>query len=76
VTDLSNHPDIIRVRDRARAVDLMRKLAGSGLGLSAIADELSAACIPTLSGRPGARWRISSVQYLATAEGIDLYVDR
>ena len=69
-----NVPLAVRVAaERAAAVALVRSLAGKS-SLVKIAYALTGAAIPTLCGRPGARWTHQGVSRLAKAEGIKLQV--
>ena len=58
-------------RDRQRAIDLIRSLAGKATKRY-IAGALDRAGIPTLAGRPGAKWPHSAVHRLAAEAGIRL----
>jgi hypothetical protein len=58
-------------RDRQRAIDLIRSLAGRATARY-IAGALDRAAIPTLAGRSGATWKHSAVQRLAAEAGIRL----
>jgi hypothetical protein len=45
-----------REQDRARAIALITQLTAQGHTVRYIAEALDRARIPTLSGRPGAKW--------------------
>jgi hypothetical protein len=59
-----------READRQRALEIIRELAAQGHALSYIAKALDIRGVPTLCGRPGARWRHQRIGELARQYGI------
>jgi len=72
MNDDTHIPLSVRIqRDRQRAIEVIRSLAGENTARF-IAGALDRAGVPTLAGRPGATWKHSSVQRLAAEAGIKL----